>query len=232
MIATSEAVVTTFDAALREHPALVDAALKTVGREPFGFFLRVSRGVQLERPVSPPERPRGSPPPAEERTLIVAEEGAGLQYVEGCISSAAPLSTATVVLAMPGARVRCTTLRNLPSGAVSIKRAVAEQGARVEWLDGSFGAPTPAVVLEGEGSVLSAAFHGRVGELTRGERRSTVSLDEPGAEALYYLMTRGLDRAAAAALLVNGFFEPFTRELPLEYAVEFNRFVELELKGA
>ena len=53
-----------------------------------------------------------------------------------------------------------------------------------------------------------------------------------GAEQLFYLMSRGLPQADALSMIVLGFMEPFTRELPMEYAVELNRLIELEMEGA
>ena len=52
------------------------------------------------------------------------------------------------------------------------------------------------------------------------------------AAQLFYLMSRGHDESAAKALIVNGFFEPFSKELPMEYAVELNKLLELEMEGA
>lgn len=51
-------------------------------------------------------------------------------------------------------------------------------------------------------------------------------------ESIYYLMSRGLTEEEAKALIVRGFVEPVTRELPLEYAVEMNRLIGLELEGS
>ncbi len=51
-------------------------------------------------------------------------------------------------------------------------------------------------------------------------------------EQLFYLMSRGLTEQEATALIVRGFFECFTKQLPLEYAVEFNRLIELEMEGS
>lgn len=50
-------------------------------------------------------------------------------------------------------------------------------------------------------------------------------------EAIYYLMSRGIDEEEAKAMIVRGFVEPISKELPLEYAVEMNRLVQLELEG-
>lgn len=58
------------------------------------------------------------------------------------------------------------------------------------------------------------------------------SVSKVGAEQLFYLMSRGLSEDQAAALIVNGFIEPIVRELPMEYAVELNRLIELEMEGS
>jgi Fe-S cluster assembly protein SufB len=53
-----------------------------------------------------------------------------------------------------------------------------------------------------------------------------------GDEQLFYLMSRGLTETEALNMVVMGFFEPFAKSIPLEYAVEFNRLIELEMSGA
>ncbi|MBU5690317.1 MAG: SufD family Fe-S cluster assembly protein, partial [Candidatus Aenigmatarchaeota archaeon] len=53
-----------------------------------------------------------------------------------------------------------------------------------------------------------------------------------GEEQLFYLMSRGLSEAEANALIVRGFVEPVAKELPLEFAVELNRLIELEMEGS
>ena len=52
------------------------------------------------------------------------------------------------------------------------------------------------------------------------------------AEQIFYLMSRGLSEEEASVMIVNGFIEPITKELPLEYAVELNRLIELEMVGS
>ena len=52
-----------------------------------------------------------------------------------------------------------------------------------------------------------------------------------GEEQLFYLMSRGLTEAEASAMIVSGFVEPITKELPLEYAVEMNRLIRSRWKG-
>jgi Fe-S cluster assembly protein SufB len=53
-----------------------------------------------------------------------------------------------------------------------------------------------------------------------------------GEEQLFYLMSRGLSEAEASAMIVAGFVEPITKELPLEYAVELNRLIQLQMEGS
>lgn len=50
-------------------------------------------------------------------------------------------------------------------------------------------------------------------------------------EAIFYLMSRGISKDEAKAMIVRGFVEPISKELPLEYAVELNKLIELELEG-
>src|SRR6478752_7265582 len=53
-----------------------------------------------------------------------------------------------------------------------------------------------------------------------------------GDEQIFYLMTRGFTEEEALTLIVNGFIEPFTKELPMEYAVELNRLIKMEMDGS
>jgi Fe-S cluster assembly protein SufB len=68
------------------------------------------------------------------------------------------------------------------------------------------------------------------------EQRSTVeheaSVSKISEEQLFYAMSRGLSEADARSLIVNGFFDFFVKELPMEYAVELNRLIELQMEGA
>ncbi|MCD4737828.1 MAG: Fe-S cluster assembly protein SufB [Anaerolineae bacterium] len=58
------------------------------------------------------------------------------------------------------------------------------------------------------------------------------SVSKISEEQLFYLMSRGLSREQAAVMIVNGFLEPFIKELPMEYAVELNRLVALQMEGS
>lgn len=58
------------------------------------------------------------------------------------------------------------------------------------------------------------------------------SVSKIGEEQLFYLMSRGLSEAEASAMIVTGFIEPLVKELPMEYAVEMNRLIELQMEGS
>ena len=73
----------------------------------------------------------------------------------------------------------------------------------------------------------------------------TVEIDEPsatiahearvgkiGEDQIFYLTSRGLNEAEALAMIVLGFMQPFTKTLPLEYAVELNRLIEMEMENS
>ena len=62
------------------------------------------------------------------------------------------------------------------------------------------------------------------------EHEATVS--NLSAEKLFYLRSRGLSEIEARGLIVNGFFEPIVKELPMEYAVELNRLIDMEMEGS
>jgi Fe-S cluster assembly protein SufB len=68
------------------------------------------------------------------------------------------------------------------------------------------------------------------------EQQSTVeheaSVSKISEEQLFYAMSRGLSEADARALIVNGFFDFFVKELPMEYAVELNRLIKMEMEGS
>ena len=58
------------------------------------------------------------------------------------------------------------------------------------------------------------------------------SVSRIGEEQLFYLTSRGLSEAEASTMIVNGFIEPLIKELPMEYAVEMNRLIELQMEGS
>jgi len=58
------------------------------------------------------------------------------------------------------------------------------------------------------------------------------SVSKVGDEQLFYLMSRGLSEEEAITMVVSGFIEPLVKELPMEYAVEMNRLIQLQMEGS
>ena len=58
------------------------------------------------------------------------------------------------------------------------------------------------------------------------------SVSRIGAEQLFYLRSRGFTEAEANTMIVNGFIEPLVKELPMEYAVEMNKLIQLQMEGS
>ena len=58
------------------------------------------------------------------------------------------------------------------------------------------------------------------------------TVSKVGEEQLFYLMSRGLTEAEATAMVVNGFIEPIVKTLPMDYAIEMNRLITLQMQGA
>ncbi len=136
-----------------------------------GSFIYVPAGVEVDVPLQAYFRINKQNMGQFERTLIIAEEGSHIHYVEGCtapIYSSDSLHSAVVeIVVKPRARVRYTTIQNWSTNVYNLvtKRAVAEKDATMEWIDGNIGSKVtmkyPAVWLTGEGAkgeVLSVAF--------------------------------------------------------------------------
>jgi len=317
------------DSGLREHEDIVRAHIGTVippEDNKFaalnssvwsgGSFVYVPKGIKLDIPLQAYFRINSDRAGQFERTLIIAEEGAFVHYIEGCtapVFTTDALHSAVVeIICKPGARVRYSTVQNWAHNVYNLvtKRAVAMEGATMEWVDGNIGSRLtmkyPSVMLVGEGAtgeVLSVAYaqdgqhqdtgakmihvapgtssriisksiskgsgratyrglvrihdgarHAKsnvqcdallLGESSRTDTYPYMEIDEDTAsvghearvskvsgEQLFYLMQRGISEEQAMAMIVSGFIEPITRELPLEYAVELNRLIELEMEGS
>jgi Fe-S cluster assembly protein SufB len=138
-----------------------------------GSFVYVPPGVHIEMPLQAYFRINTENMGQFERTLIIADEGSYVHYVEGCTAptySSDSLHSAVVeLIAKPGARIRYTTVQNWSTNVFNLvtKRAIAERDATVEWVDCNLGSKLtmkyPSVYLTGErahGEILSIAFAG------------------------------------------------------------------------
>ena len=317
------------DTALREHEDVFKeyfGSVIPVGDNKFaalntavwsgGSFIYVPKNVRVDIPLQAYFRINTENMGQFERTLMIIDEGAYVHYVEGCtapIYSSDSLHSAVVeIIVRKGARCRYTTIQNWSTNVYNLvtKRAVAHEGATMEWVDGNLGSKVtmkyPAVWLTGEhakGETLSIAFAGEKQHQDAGAKmvhvapntssnivsksvargggrtsyrglvqilegahgaRSTVKCDallvddisrsdtypyvdvreddvsmgheatvsKISADQLFYLMSRGMTEDEAMAMIVRGFIEPIARELPMEYAIELNRLIEMQMEGA
>jgi Fe-S cluster assembly protein SufB len=317
------------DTALKEHPEIFEEYFGTVipaGDNKFaalntavwsgGSFVYVPKGVHVEIPLQAYFRINTENMGQFERTLIIADEGSYVHYIEGCtapIYNSDSLHSAVVeIIVKKNARVRYTTIQNWSTNVYNLvtKRAIAHEGATMEWVDGNIGSKVtmkyPSIILAGEyarGETLSVAFAGegqhqdagakmihlaphtsssiisksiaRAGGRTsyRGEikvaagahhsantvrcdallvdtisrsdtypsvdvREDDVSMGHEATvsrisdEQLFYLQSRGLPEDEAMAMIVRGFIEPIAKELPMEYALELNKLIQMQMEGA
>jgi Fe-S cluster assembly protein SufB len=174
------------DTAVREYPDVVKRFFGTIippGDNKFaalnsavwsgGSFIYVPPGVECEMPLQAYFRINSENAGQFERTLIIADEGAKVHYIEGCsapVYSTDSLHSAVVeLIAHPSARITYTTIQNWSPNVYNLvtKRARAEAEAHVEWIDGNIGSRLtmkyPSVYLMGpkaSGEVLSVAYAG------------------------------------------------------------------------
>jgi len=174
------------DTALREHEEMVreyfatiiplnDNKLAALNSAVWsgGSFVYVPPGVKVALPLQAYFRINTENMGQFERTIIIADEGSEVHYVEGCTApthSSDSLHSAVVeLIAKPGARLRYTTIQNWSTNVFNLvtKRAIAEKDATVEWVDCNLGSKLtmkyPSIYLMGErahGEILSIAFAG------------------------------------------------------------------------
>lgn len=175
------------DTALRKYPAIVKeyfgtlipphdnkfAALNSAAWSG-GSFVYVPKGAKVNLPLQAYFRINAERFGQFERTLIIAEEGSYVHYIEGCtapIYTTDSIHAAVVeIFVKKGARVRYTTVQNWSNNVYNLvtKRAKAEEDAFMEWIDCNIGSQVtmkyPSVYLMGErarGEVLSIAFAGK-----------------------------------------------------------------------
>jgi Fe-S cluster assembly protein SufB len=150
--------------------------------------------------------------------LSVAFAGPGQHQDAGAkVVHAAPYTTSTVVsksISKGGGRTTYRGLVQVDEGAVGVKCNVRCDALLLDEFSRSDTYPTMNVKEDD----------------VRIEHEATVS--KVGEEQLFYLMSRGLSEEEATTMIINGFFEPFAKELPLEYAVELNRLIALEMEGS
>jgi Fe-S cluster assembly protein SufB len=139
-----------------------------------GSFIYIPKGVRVELPLQAYFRINAKNMGQFERTLIIADEGSYVHYVEGCtapIFTTDSLHSAVVeIIVKKGARVRYTTIQNWSKNVYNLvtKRMFVEEEGFGEWIDGNLGSQLtmkyPSVYLKGRkarGEILSLAFAGK-----------------------------------------------------------------------
>lgn len=281
-----------------------------------GSFVYVPKGVKVEVPLQSYFRLNAAGAGQFEHTLIIVDEGADLHFIEGCSApkyNVANLHAGCVELYVrKGARLRYSTIENWSKNMYNLntKRARVEEGAKMEWVSGSFGSHVsylyPMTILNGERSSMEftgVTFAGRGQNLDTGAKvvhnapktssfintrsiskgggistfRSSVVVAKDASESkaavscqslmvdnisrsdtipamdirnansdigheakigkisddsVFYLMSRGMSEEEARAMIVSGFADNVSKELPLEYAVEMNNLIRLEMIGS
>jgi len=281
-----------------------------------GSFVYVPKGVKVEVPLQSYFRLNAAGAGQFEHTLIIVDEGADLHFIEGCSApkyNVANLHAGCVELYVrKGARLRYSTIENWSKNMYNLntKRARVEEGAKMEWVSGSFGSHVsylyPMTILNGERSSMEftgVTFAGKGQNLDTGAKvvhnapktssfintrsiskgggistfRSSVVVAKDASESkaavscqslmvdnisrsdtipamdirnansdigheakigkisddsVFYLMSRGMSEEEARAMIVSGFADNVSKELPLEYAVEMNNLIRLEMIGS
>ena len=280
-----------------------------------GSFVYVSKGVHVEIPLQSYFRLNAKGAGQFEHTLIIVDEGADLHFIEGCSApkwNVANLHAGCVELYVKkNARLRYSTIENWSKNMYNLntKRALVEEGGRMEWVSGSFGSHVsylyPTTILKGDNShceFTGITFAGKGQNLDTGAKmihvgkntssyidtksisksggistyRSSVIIEKSAKnakasvscaslmldsesrsdtipsmtvktsdadvgheakigrisdEAVFYLMSRGISESEARSMIVSGFANPVSKELPLEYAAEMNNLIKLEMEN-
>ena len=281
-----------------------------------GSFVYVPKNVTVTIPLQSYFRLNAKGAGQFEHTLIIVEEGANLHFIEGCSApkyNVANLHAGCVELYVgKNATLRYSTIENWSKNVyhLNTKRALVEEGGKIEWVSGSFGSHVsylyPMSILKGKGAKMEftgITFAGNGQDLDTGAKvvhaapdtssyintksiskdggvstfRSAVTVQKEAVgskssvsceslmldsisrsdtipaidvrtgkadvgheaqigkisnEAIFYLMSRGLSEEDARACIVSGFADNVSKELPLEYAIEMNNLIRLEMKGS
>ena len=280
-----------------------------------GSFVYVPKGVHVEIPLQSYFRLNAKGAGQFEHTLIIVEEGGDLHFIEGCSApkyNVANLHAGLVELYVgKNARLRYSTIENWSKNMYNLnsKRALVEEGGKIEWVSGSFGSHVsylyPSSILKGRGARMEftgVTFANEGQNLDTGAKvvhaapdttsymntrsiskgggistfRSSVVMNKNASgskaavscqslmldsqsrsdtvpamdirckdvnvgheakigsisdDAVFYLMSRGMTEEEAKALIVSGFADNVSKELPMEYALEMNNLIRLEMIG-
>ena len=159
-------------------------------------------------------------PKAYGEVLSVAYAGAGQHQDAGAkMVHAAPETTSSVIsksISKDGGRTSYRGLVRVEQGAENVRSHVQ----------------CDALLLDDEARSDTYPYIERHAGVRNAQIGHEATVSKVGEDQLFYLMSRGLSREQATAMIVNGFMEPVTRTLPMEFAVEWSRLVELQMEGS
>src|SRR5574344_828611 len=187
----------------------------------------------------------------------VAHEGATMEWVDGNLGAQVTMKYPSVYLQGQGSRVTVMSIafaganqiqdagakiyHNAPNTSSSIvSKSIAKDGGSVNYRrqvyfgknsQGSMSHIERDTIIMDEKSKSDTIPFNEIhnGQVALEHEAKVSRISE---EQLFYLMSRGLSEAAATEMIVMGFVEPFTKELPMEYAVELNRLISYEMEGS
>lgn len=186
----------------------------------------------------------------------VCDEGATMEWIDGNIGSRLTMKYPSVLLRGEGARGNTLSIAIAGEGqhqhagakmehlapntsSTIVSKSISRGGGKVTYLGKvSFGKKASnssshvecdTMIIDGQSTSDTIPYNEINNENISLEHEATVS--KVSEEQLFYLMSRGVSEQEATEMIVMGFIEPFTKELPMEYAVEMNRLIKFEMGG-
>ena len=326
---TQGVIFENFDLAVKKYPELIKEYFMTkcvpIDDHKFsmlhasvfsgGTFIYIPKNTKVKTPLQAYFRMNMQKGGQFEHTLIIADEYSEVHYIEGCSAPQHEQSSihagCVELFVKKGAKIKYSSIENWSKNMYNLntKRAIVEQDATIEWVNGNTGSKTtmlyPSSILLGDNSKsesLSIAFASKgqnqdtgvkvihlgknTSSLTKAKSivkdggittyrglikinknalnsKATVDCDtlmldnisenntyptidnscskstalheakvgKISPEQIYYLKTRGLDEEEAKKLIISGFINPIVKKFPLDYAVELNKLIDMQMNS-
>ena len=224
-----------------------------------GSFVYVPKGTKLDFPLQSYFRLNAKGAGQFEHTLIIVEDDADLHFIEGCSAPKYNVANLHPMSVLNGRRARssftgitfagagqnldtgCKVVLNAPETSATVETKGISKSGGIQTFRSSIVATPKA-----EGSKATVSCQSLM--LDDQSRSDTIpamdiraknvdigheaTIGRIGDDKVFYLMSRGISEEEARTMIVNGFANPVSKELPLEYAVEMNNLIKLEMEGA
>ncbi|SDJ01121.1 Fe-S cluster assembly protein SufB [Natribacillus halophilus] len=186
-----------------------------------------------------------------------ADENATMEWVDGNLGSKLTMKYPSILMKGEGARGNVLSIaiagknQHQDAGAKAyhlapntsstlVSKSISKHGGKVSYRGlAHFGRKAPGskskiecdtLIMDNDSTSDTIPYNEIMNDEIALEHEATVS--KVSEEQLFYLMSRGLSEEEATEMIVMGFIEPFTKELPMEYAVEMNRLIRMEMEGS